>query len=103
MQLFDDKLINFQSATCQRAKNYGFPTRVTRLKVAPTMADPVCIKDSERHLNPRPPKGGLQPPCDFTRQLFWATEGCKWLYVTYTNPIMDLFTKNNRNLEVPYG
>ena len=29
----------------QCSKNYGSPTRVTSLKVAPNMADPISIKD----------------------------------------------------------
>ena len=32
----------------QCSENYGSPTRVTRLKVAPNMADPISIKDPIR-------------------------------------------------------
>ena len=35
----------------QCRNNYGSPTRVTRLKVAPNMADPISLKDSDRCLN----------------------------------------------------
>ena len=30
----------------QRSKNYGSPTRVTRLKVAPNMADPISLNEN---------------------------------------------------------
>ena len=44
-KLLISKLPSFESS-----KNYGSPTRVTRLKVAPNMADPISIKDSDSSL-----------------------------------------------------
>ena len=51
------------------------------------------------------PKGGYcnPPPVNFPRQLFWEPKVVKGLYVIYTNPITNLFTKMNRNFGVPYG
>ena len=37
----DSKTIIFQCS-----KNYGTPTRVTRLKVAPNMADPISLNEN---------------------------------------------------------
>ena len=34
----------------KQSKNYGSPTRVTRLKVTPNMANPISIKDSDSRL-----------------------------------------------------
>ena len=31
--------------------NFGSPTRVTRLRYAPNMTDPISIKSSDSHLN----------------------------------------------------
>ena len=47
--------IKFQTTIFQRSKNYVSLTRVTRLKVAPNMADPISIKDSvsNREVNNR--------------------------------------------------
>ena len=46
-QLFNGiKSLNFGSTIFQRSKNYGSPTHVTRLKVAPNMADPNSRKHS---------------------------------------------------------
>ena len=38
--------INLKTTIYQCSKNYISPTRATRLKVAPNMADPISIKDS---------------------------------------------------------
>ena len=46
-ELFEKKQ-GFYKPLFQRSKSYGSPTRVTRLKVAPNMADPISIKDSDR-------------------------------------------------------
>ena len=50
-QLFNDKRLNFQATIFQCPKNYGSPTRVTRLKVAPYMADPTSIEQSIKNRN----------------------------------------------------
>ena len=39
--------IYFQNTIFQCSKQYGSPTRVTRLKVEPNMAGPISIKDSD--------------------------------------------------------
>ena len=38
--------MNLQTTIFRCSKNYGIPTRVTRLKVAPNMPDPTSIKHS---------------------------------------------------------
>ena len=38
--------INLKSIIFQCSKNYDSPTRVTRLKVAPSMADPVSLNEN---------------------------------------------------------
>ena len=40
------KTINFQITIFQCSKINGKPTRATRLKSAPNMADPTCVKGS---------------------------------------------------------
>ena len=40
--------IAFQTTIFQYSKIYGSPTRVTRFKVLPNMADPISIKDSRQ-------------------------------------------------------
>ena len=45
------KNINFQTTIFQCSKNYSSLTRVTRLKVAPNMADPISIKDWDSTFN----------------------------------------------------
>ena len=39
---------DFQTSIFQFSKKYSIPTRVTKLKVAPNMADPISIKDSRQ-------------------------------------------------------
>ena len=41
-------MLNYWFLDYRVPKNYGNPTRVTRLKVAPNMADPISIKDSRQ-------------------------------------------------------
>ena len=41
---------NLQTTICQCSKNYGIQTRVTRLKIAPNMANPISIKGSRQYL-----------------------------------------------------
>ena len=45
-------MLNYQfpDTIFQCSKNYGSPTRVTRLKIAPNMADPIKIKNSDSSL-----------------------------------------------------
>ena len=43
-QLFD-ATINLKIIIFQCSKNYGSPTRVTRLKVTPNMADPISLNE----------------------------------------------------------
>ena len=38
--------INSETIIFQYSKNYGTPTRVTRLKVAPNMADPISLSEN---------------------------------------------------------
>ena len=38
--------INFQTIIFQRSKNYGSPTLVTRMKIAPNIADPTSMQHS---------------------------------------------------------
>ena len=64
----------------------------------------VCMFMGNGPVNPRPPKGVVvATPLDFSKPLFLQPKVAKWLYVIYTNPIMDLFTKMNRIFGVPYG
>ena len=44
-QLFDAKLL-ILTIIFQCSKNYGTPTRVTRLKVAPNMAEPISLNEN---------------------------------------------------------
>ena len=44
-QLFNAKLLISRLPFFQCFKNYGSPPHVTRLKVAPNMADPISFKD----------------------------------------------------------
>ena len=60
-QLFDAKLINSKTIIFKCSENYGrpSPTRVTRLNVAPNMADPISLNEKAHSLNkwlcfPRP-------------------------------------------------
>ena len=39
-------IINLKTIIFQCSKNYGTPTRVTRLKVAPNMADPISFNEN---------------------------------------------------------
>ena len=50
-------MLSYQFEDYQCSKNYGSPTRVTRLKIAPNVADPISIKDTDSHL-----KGGSRFP-----------------------------------------
>ena len=59
--LFDAKLINSKTIIFKCSENYGrpSPTRVTRLNVAPNMADPISLNEKDHSLNkwlcfPRP-------------------------------------------------
>ena len=47
-QLFDAKLLNLETIIFQCSINYGSPTRVTRLKVAPNMADPISLNKKKK-------------------------------------------------------
>ena len=38
--------IDLKTIIFQCSKNYGSPTRVTRLKVAPNMADPISLNEN---------------------------------------------------------
>ena len=42
--------MNLKTTISQCSKNYGSPTCVTRLKVAPNKADPIRIKDPDSRL-----------------------------------------------------
>ena len=60
-QLFDAKLLNSKTIIFKCSENYGRPslTRVTRLNVAPNMADPISLNEKDHSLNkwlffPRP-------------------------------------------------
>ena len=44
-QLFDAKLLILETIIFQCPPNYGNPTRVTRLKVEPNMADPISLNE----------------------------------------------------------
>ena len=52
-QLFDAKLINSKTIIFKCSENYGrpSPTRVTRLNVAPNMADPISLNEKDHSLN----------------------------------------------------
>ena len=43
--------INSKTIIFQCSKNYGTPTRVTKLKVASNMADPISLNENLRSLN----------------------------------------------------
>ena len=53
-ELFNTKTIDFQTTIFQCFKTYGSLTRVIRFKVAPNMADPISIKDSDSSLKGLP-------------------------------------------------
>ena len=50
-QLFDAKLINSKTIIFKCSENYGrpSPTRVTRLNVAPNMADPISLNEKDHN------------------------------------------------------
>ena len=40
-------MLNYQTIMCQSSKNYGSPTRVTKLKLALNMADMISILNTQ--------------------------------------------------------
>ena len=90
--------INLKTIIYQCSKTYGSPTRITRLKVAPNMADPISLNPKRAGLfGPISQPGGGRIPPPKISETDWRNIKCLVLVDIY-DPPESIGTKKSTNI-----